>query len=169
MADTPELHRLCEPLAPLLGTWRGAGDGGYPTIDDFSYNEELVFTHVGKPFLAMMQRTHDSVTSQPLHAETGYLRALEDGAVELVLAQPSGVVEVDVGSVEVVGDRLVIDLRSVQVALTPTAKPVTAVRRRLAVSGPTLTSELWMAASGETALTHHLTAHLTKEMHTNGE
>ena len=157
-----ELHPMCLPLAPLLGTWRGSGEGSYPTIDDFAYIEELVFGHVGKPFLSMVQRSRDRSTGQPLHAEAGYLRALPDGAVELALAQPSGIVEVDVGSVAPTSDGLVVELESAQVALTPTAKSVTAVRRRLALSGSTMVLELWMAAVGEADLVHHLRAELSK-------
>lgn len=157
-----ELHPLCEPLAPLLGTWRGTGEGSYPTIDDFAYNEELVFGHAGKPFVSMVQRSRDRSTDQPLHAEAGYLRALGDGALELALAQPSGIVETDVGSVTTTEDGLLIELESDRVGLTPTAKSVTAVRRRLHLAGPVLVSELWMAAMGEAALIHHVRAELSR-------
>ena len=82
----PELHPLCEPLAILLGTWQGAGVGHYPTIEDFFYVEELTFGHVGKPFVSMTQRSRNRVTDEPLHSETGYVRALGDGAAELSVA-----------------------------------------------------------------------------------
>ena len=157
-----ELHPLCGPLAPLLGTWRGTGRGSYPTIDDFDYVEELVFGHVGKPFLSMVQRSRDPSTGEPLHAEAGYLRALPDGAVELTVAQPSGVVEVDLGSVTRTSDGLVVELESAEVGLTSTAKSVTAVRRRLEVVGSTLISELWMAAVGEADLIHHVRSELSQ-------
>ena len=158
-----ELHPMCLPLAPLLGTWRGTGRGSYPTIDDFAYALELVVGHVGKPFLSMVQRSRALLTGEPLHGEAGYLRALPDGAVELTVAQPSGVVEVDVGSVTKTSDGLVVELESAQVGLTPTAKSVTAVRRRLSLAGPTLVSELWMAAVGEDDLIHHVRAELSRD------
>ena len=157
-----ELHPLCLPLAPLLGTWRGRGQGSYPTIDDFAYAEELVFGHVGKPFLSMVQRSRDLLTGEPLHAEAGYLRALPDGAVELTVAQPSGIVEVDAGSVTETADGLIVELASTQVGLTPTAKSVTAVRRRLQLASEMLISELWMAAVGEADLIHHVRAELSQ-------
>ena len=148
----------------LLGTWRGTGRGSYPTIEDFDYAEELIFfSHVGKPFLSMVQRSRDLMTGEPLHGEAGYLRALPDGAVELTVAQPSGVVEVDVGSVTKISGGLVVELESAEVGLTPTAKSVMAVRRRLEVAGSTLISELWMAAVGEADLIHHVRSELSAD------
>ena len=157
-----ELNPMCLPLAPLLGTWRGTGRGSYPTIDDFDYTEELVFGHVGKPFLSMVQRSRDLMTGEPLHGEAGYLRALPDGVVELTVAQPSGIVEVDVGTATKTSDGLVVELESARVGLTPSAKSVTAVRRRLCLAGATLVSELWMAAVGEADLIHHVRAELSQ-------
>ena len=157
-----ELNPMCLPLAPLLGTWRGTGRGSYPTIDDFDYTEELVFGHVGKPFLSMVQRSRDLMTGEPLHGEAGYLRALPVGVVELTVAQPSGIVEVDVGTATKTSDGLVVELESARVGLTPSAKSVTAVRRRLCLAGATLVSELWMAAVGEADLIHHVRAELSQ-------
>ena len=158
-----ELHPQCEPLAPLLGTWQGGGTGHYPTIDDFAYTEELVFGHVGKPFVSMIQRTRNSVTGEPLHSEAGYIRALPGGELELTLAQPSGVTEIHLGTVRATDDGLVIELRSKAVGMTPTAKEVTSVRRELTIEDGMLISELWMAAVGHGDLLHHLRGELTKQ------
>ena len=153
---------MCLPArAPLLGHLaRLRGPAEYPTIDDFAYTEELTFSQVGKPFLVMTQRSGDASTGEPLHSEAGFLRALPGGAVELAIAQPLGVVEIDVGSALPCSGGVMVDLRSAHVGLTPTAKSVTAVRRRLTVTGSTLVSELWMAAVGETGLLRHLRSEL---------
>lgn len=112
----------------------------------------------------MTQRTRHGADGEPLHAEAGYLRAVGDaGEVELVVAQPSGVVEVHTGAAAPAPGGLVLELDSVRVATTPAAKPVTAVRRRLEVTGPRMVSELWMAAMGETDLVHHLRSELSKQ------
>jgi len=142
-----------------LGTWSGSGSGHYPSIADFAYDETVTFGHVGKPFLSMSQRTRDSSTGQPLHAESGYLRAVGGGSLELVVAQPSGIVEIDTGSAVESDDGIELDLESAHVVVAPTAKSVTAVRRHIRVAGDEMVVDMWMAAVGE-PLTHHLRSEL---------
>ena len=95
-----DLHPEIAELEFLLGEWSGNGVGDYPTIEAFEYSEVVTFGHVGKPFVAYTQRTRRAGSGEPLHAETGYFRPAGPGQVELVLAQPSGIVEVDVGTVK---------------------------------------------------------------------
>ena len=52
-----ELNPALTPVSFLLGTWRGEGEGQYPSIKPFRYREEIRFTHNGKPFLVYSQRT----------------------------------------------------------------------------------------------------------------
>lgn len=150
-----ELHPVCAPLAFLLGTWQGAGTGVYPTIDGFSYAEEVSFTHAGKPFVAYTQKTKDAGSGLPLHAEAGYLRPQEGGRVELVLVQPSGIAELLEGTVK---DQN-IQLASIAVLGTGSAKPVTATERRLWVEGEVLHSSVAMAAMG-LELQHHVVSEM---------
>ncbi len=153
----PDLHPAIEPIAYLLGTWRGTGAGTYPTIDDFSYNEEITFGHVGKPFLAYGQKTRHAETDLPLHAETGYWRLIDGRDVEVVLSHPTGIMELQVGS-HADG---VFDLHSHAMVGSPTAKSVTEVHRRFEVSGDDLRYTVAMAAVG-LELTHHLAAELRR-------
>jgi hypothetical protein len=154
-AATPPLHPDLAGLAGLLGTWRGEGAGEYPTIAGFRYGEEVRFWHVGKPFLAYAQRTWSLEDGRPLHAESGYWRARPDGAVEVVLAHPTGIVEVLEG--RQAGGR--IDLHSTTMARTSTAKEVSALHRRFELDGDRLAYSVAMAAVGQ-PLQHHLAAEL---------
>ena len=172
-----DLHPDCEQLGFLLGVWRGAGEGSYPTIESFGYTEEVTFSHVGKPFLGYTQKTKHAVSGAPLHAEAGYLRAVGAGRVEFVVVQPSGIVELHSGTVDRgTVDRGTVDRGTVDegalvlqldgVHTTPTAKSVTDVHRQIWVEQhagvTTLAYQVSMAAVGE-PLTHHLRATLVQQ------
>jgi hypothetical protein len=153
------VHPDLGALSALLGAWAGEGEGRYPTIDPFTYREEVVFGHVGKPFLAYRQATVNLATGLPAHAEAGYLRAIGPGRVELVLAHPTGIVEVSEGEVLDQVDGVALHLVSTAVPLTATAKEVTSVERRISVVGDTLRYQVAMAAVGQPHQ-HHLSAEL---------
>lgn len=157
-----ELHPDLESLAPLLGTWAGQGAGKYPTIQPFAYLEEVVISHVGKPFLAYAQKTKAVADGKPLHAETGYLRVPQPGYVELVLAHPSGITEIEVGQYSLTGDLVEVELSSTTIGLTPTAKEVTALSRSFRVAGDELTYSVRMGAVGQ-PLQDHLAAVLHRK------
>jgi len=156
----PALHPLCEPLRPLLGTWRGAGHGDYPTIVAFDYNEEITFSHVGKPFVAYVQRTAIAATGLPAHAESGYLRAVGGDEYEFVISSPTGLVEID-RAVVTQRPGFSIEVTAHAVHGTPSAKPVTAILRRISVDADILRYDVSMAAMG-LELTHHLHAELRR-------
>jgi THAP4-like, heme-binding beta-barrel domain len=156
--DRP-IHPDIQPLGFLLGTWSGEGRGDYSTISPFGYRETVTFSHIGKPFVAYAQRTLATDDGRPLHAEAGYLRSPRPGWVELVVAHPTGVVEVEEGPFG--GSSL--RLRSSVVAGTGSAKEVTVIERDFEFEPGVIRYSLRMAAVGQT-LTRHLEARLQREV-----
>jgi THAP4-like, heme-binding beta-barrel domain len=155
------LHPGVAALAPLLGTWAGRGEGEYPTIQPFGYLEEVTFGHVGKPFLVYSQRTRAGDDGRPLHAETGYLRVPSPDRVELVLAHPTGITEIQEGTVSAAGATLQLEMTATAIGLASSAKEVTALSRSIRVDGDELTYTLRLGAVGQ-PLQHHLAATLRR-------
>ena len=137
MAIHPDLepHPDLEALAFLLGRWEGAGIGGYPTIESFRFGQEISFSHNGKPFLIYTSRTwrldEEGQIGPPLGTESGYWRPRPDSQVEVMLAHPTGIVEIYLG--EITGTR--IEMATDVVARTATAKEVTAGHRLYGLVG----------------------------------
>jgi hypothetical protein len=157
----PELHPACLPVSFLLGTWRGPGVVGYPTIEDRTFVQELTFGHVGKPYLTYRSRAWltDENGEPVAHAarESGYWRATGGGRLEVVLAHPTGIVEIWYG--EVTGTR--IELATDAVVRTESAKEVTAGRRLYGLVEGDLAYAYDMAAVGR-SLQAHTSARLSR-------
>ena len=159
---TPILHERLEHLSFLVGTWRGLGVVGYPTIVEARYEQEVVFAHDGRPFLDYSSTTwlidEQGERLRPGARETGWWRpGKEPRDVEVMLAHPTGIVEVYVG--EVVFHK--IELRTDVVARTETAKDVAALHRLYGLVEGDLAYAVDMAAVGQ-ALQPHLSARLSR-------
>jgi hypothetical protein len=152
---TPEVHGNLRPLAFLLGTWRGEGTGEYPTIDPFSYVEELTFDHVGDTFLRYEQASWSPVDGGPIHFERGFLRPGEAGRIEFTLAHPIGLTEVAEGMLEGTS----FELTSTEVGRTTTGLTTTDVSRSYRVNGDVMRYRTDMATD-ETPMALHLEAEL---------
>jgi hypothetical protein len=156
-----DLAPACAPVAWLLGTWRGEGVGGYPTIDDFRFEQEVSFTQNGKPFLAYSSRSWildaDGTRVRPAAAETGYWRMQDGGRVEVLLSHPTGFAEIWEGAAD--GPR--VELSTDMVARTESAKEYTAGHRLYGLVEGDLMWAFDMAAVGE-ALQPHLSARLAR-------
>ena len=158
----PDMPLQVIPVSWLLGTWRGLGVGGYPTIEEFRFSQELSFTELpGKPFVHHMSKSwlldDDGNEVRPLAQETGYWRPEADGALELVLSHPTGYSEIYVGR----ADGAKIELQTDVVARTETAKPYTAGHRLYGLVDSKLLWAYDMAAM-DLPLQPHLSATLER-------
>ncbi|MGW7576492.1 FABP family protein [Streptomyces sp. NPDC054765] len=162
--EAPAPHTLLAPLTGFLGTWAGRGRGGYPTLaEEFVYAQEVTFSHDGRPFLryeaCAWLLDADGAPLRPSARESGWWRLQPDGRVEALITQPTGIAEISVGRA-VDG---AVDLTTHEVALAPTAKEVSATRRRYTLTDEdTLDFVHDLAAVGQ-PLQHHLSARLRRQ------
>ena len=162
MIEIPaDLHPDCVPLAWMLGTWEGAGVGGYPTIEEFQFGQEIEFSHNGKPFLAYASRSWrldaEGRPTEPLATEVGFWRPRPNNELEVVLAHPTGIVEIWLG--EIAGTK--IEMRTDVVARTESAKEYTAGHRLYGFVDGDLLWAYDMAAVGQ-PLQSHISARLKR-------
>jgi hypothetical protein len=119
------------------------------------------FSHNGKPFLSYVSRTWrldaEGQIGEPLATESGFWRPRPDNQLEVMLAHPTGIIEIYLG--EVAGTR--IDLATDVVARTESAKEYTAGRRLYGLIGEDLGWAYDMAAVGQ-PLQSHMSAQLKR-------
>lgn len=102
-----DLHDALLALLPLVGVWRGEGEGR-GTDDDYRFGQQIVVSHDGGDFLnwdaCSWWLTADGDYAEPTLRETGYWRFVNDTgdpsesqAIELLLAHAEGYVELFYG------------------------------------------------------------------------
>ncbi len=141
LVATSDVQALLEPFRAWLGAWEGEGAGRW-SDPPFRYRERLVLQAVpGRAVVTWDQRTEVLGTGDLSHSERGYLRLLQGGEVELVLAIPAGYTEIQVGRLQ--GERL--DLSPGDLGVTPVARRLDRVGRRLQLEGSVLVHEILIA------------------------
>jgi hypothetical protein len=159
----PDLHPALRPLLPLVGVWRGTGRGGYPTIADFDYGQQVRFAHDGRPFLHYESRAWlldpGGAVLRPAAREVGWWRpGAAEGEFEVLLAHPTGIVEIYLGRVRGIDQW---ELSTDVVARAGTAKEVAGNHRLYGIVDGALLYAIDMAAVGQ-PLTPHLSARLER-------
>jgi hypothetical protein len=152
-------------LSWLIGRWGGIGEGGYPTVEPFRYEQVVEFACDGRPFLEYRSVSwildEDNNRTRRAATESGYWRPRPDNGVEVLLAHPTGFVEVWLGRVQVTGihnARVIgarIELTTDAVVRTESAKEVTAGHRLYGLVDGRLLSTYDMAAV-EQPMANHL-------------
>jgi THAP4-like, heme-binding beta-barrel domain len=162
----PDLHPALRGLLPYIGEWRGRGRGGYPTIADFDYAQEIRISHDGRPFLLYESHAwildEQSRPVRPAGREIGWWRpvTVDDRAtdeLEALMISPTGIMELYLG--RVTGTR--VEMATDAVMRTATAKEVTAGHRLFGIVEGALLYAHEMAAVGH-GLAPHLSARLIR-------
>ncbi|WP_061295150.1 FABP family protein [Herbidospora cretacea] len=156
-----DVHPDLEPIAFLLGHWEGAGVIGYPTMESANFGQEIIFEHNGKPFLSYRSRTwllnQEGEKVRPLASESGFWRVQPERQIEVMLAHPTGIIEIYVGEVVFHKIELITDV----VARTVTSKDYSAGKRLYGLVNGNLMYAYEMAAVGH-PLQDHASAELKK-------
>jgi hypothetical protein len=143
-------------FARLEGTWTGEGHGEFPGVTSFGYRETLTFTRRDENSLSYKQKTQKLYDGQteylPSHGETGFIRILEHGEMELVSAE-AGRNEVLIGSVEQINAMLRI--RFVSKSITDDPRMISSTRT-FELESDTLRYEMAMHTTKVEQLTPHL-------------
>ncbi|SRR5258706_11652536 len=140
----------------LERTWAGKGRGAYPTVTSFDYREKLTFTRRDEKTLAYEQRTQKLYDGQTewleSHWESGFIRILENGELELTSAQ-IGRVEVLIGNIESTNELFRIHFVSKTITNDPR---MISSARRFELAGDTLRYEMEMRTTKVNESTPHV-------------
>ncbi|MFE0751213.1 FABP family protein [Gordonia sp. NPDC058843] len=98
-----DLHPGLLAVLPLVGVWRGEGEGHDPETDtDYHFAQQIVVSHDGQNFLSWESRSwvidEDAAYRRPDLRESGFWRVAEDDTIELLLAHAEGSVELFYGT-----------------------------------------------------------------------
>lgn len=101
----PDLHPGLLALLPMVGVWRGEGEGNNPGTGDYHFGQQIIISHDGGNYLNWEARSwsldNDGEYLGPDLRESGYWRVATDAAgdevLELLLTHSSGVVELYYG------------------------------------------------------------------------
>ncbi|WP_207841856.1 FABP family protein [Williamsia soli] len=97
-----DLHPGLLALLPLVGVWRGEGEGNHPETGDYRFGQQLIVSHDGQNYLNWEARSwtidDDSNYVGPDARETGFWRIGDDDTIELLLTHAEGWVEIFYGT-----------------------------------------------------------------------
>ncbi|ADG80140.1 Ferric nitrobindin-like protein OS=Tsukamurella paurometabola (strain ATCC 8368 / DSM / CCUG 35730 / CIP 100753 / JCM 10117 / KCTC 9821 / NBRC 16120 / NCIMB 702349 / NCTC 13040) OX=521096 GN=Tpau_3561 PE=3 SV=1 [Tsukamurella paurometabola] len=96
----PDLHPGLLGLLPLVGVWRGEGEG-HDQAGDYHYGQQIIVSHDGQNYLSWESRSwklnDQGEFSEPDLRESGFWRIGDDDEIELLVTHASGIVELYYG------------------------------------------------------------------------
>ncbi len=106
LREGPDLHPGLLALLPMVGVWRGTGEGHEPSVGDYHFGQQIVVSHDGANYLSWESRTwvldDAGAYVEPDLRESGFWRVSgdprdESEQLEFLLAHACGVVELYYG------------------------------------------------------------------------
>lgn len=101
----PDLNPAMLALLPLVGVWRGEGEGNNPERGDYRFGQQIVVSHDGGDYLSWDSRSwfleSDGSYGGPDLRESGFWRVGVEGndeVLELLLTHSTGIVELFYGT-----------------------------------------------------------------------
>ncbi|GAA4809241.1 FABP family protein [Tomitella cavernea] len=98
----PDLNPALLALLPLVGVWRGEGEGDSPELGGHRFGQQITVTHDGGAYLAWEARTwlldDEGAYVRPTLREAGFWRITDDDVIEFMLTHSSGVIEMFYGA-----------------------------------------------------------------------
>lgn len=112
--EVPEgLNSSLAALGWLVGRWEGTGNGTDAAGEDFTFEQQIEFSHNGGDYLfyiSQIFRLDDQGRAgEALGIESGFWRPKPDASLEVVLASSEGWTEVLVGKIQVTRIDLLTD------------------------------------------------------------
>ena len=130
-------------LRVFIGIWKGNGQGVYPTIQPFDYEETLTIeADADFTVLHYDQRTKVTTPNRPSHWESGFIKPLPNGLVQISNSQNGGRVEVSQGQLILDAEITRLDVASIVLDNDPRMAQTSRV---FEVLGDRLTYEMSMA------------------------
>ncbi|GAA4383009.1 FABP family protein [Tsukamurella soli] len=100
LREGPDLHPGLLGLLPLVGIWRGEGEGNDGA--DYRFGQQVIVSHDGQNFLSWESRSwkldKEGAYTEPDLRESGFWRIGEDDSIEFLVAHASGIVELYYGA-----------------------------------------------------------------------
>ncbi|KAK2587512.1 hypothetical protein KPH14_003209 [Odynerus spinipes] len=154
------MHDALKQIACLEGKWsmEKYGLGKFPTIQPFTYCEEITFTSIGQPMFNYLAQSWHPITKKPLHREVGFMKVIPGtNEVSLLLSHNFGLTTIEEGTVV---DNI-ISLKSTGI-MRPSegvkSLSVIETRREFKINGNSLEHVFYMATTTVPELTEHLRA-----------
>lgn len=163
--------KLLEPVTWLEGKWKGQGKGGFPTMDPFEYESQMIFRFISDAFekepLIQFEEIaweHSPRGLEFKHWETGFFKPSND-RIQFYVSHNTGRIEVTFGTfLEIDKSNEFFELRLESEFLRNDEGLATAFKsyRTLTLQNSSLTYELEMSTEQVPERTSHLAAILKK-------